>query len=60
MSKYEDPANIPEYVEIIASGYEWWCPVCEELIQEIEYTEEVACTFCNRKYKTNPPEHAYE
>jgi len=46
-------------VDLIASGYEWECPECEELHREIEYREQVACCACGKVYETNPPEHAY-
>ena len=46
-------------VDVIASGYEWECPVCEKLISEVDYTEEVTCHWCKRKYITNLPEHCY-
>lgn len=47
-------------VDIIASGYEWICPVCDEHNKVIEYTELVTCRNhkCQLSFKTNPPEHA--
>lgn len=49
-------------VDIIASGYEWICPECNTLNNEIEYPRgTVRC--CNLQCKTDfecePPEHAY-
>lgn len=48
-----------ESVDIIASGYEWVCPICEHYNEEIEITEKVTCVGCNEIFETNPPEHAY-
>lgn len=48
-----------EAVDLVASGYEWVCPCCEELNHEIEVTEHVICPHCNVRYSANPPEHAY-
>jgi len=48
-----------EIVDVVASGYEWECPSCEELNRMIEWTEFVECEFCGKRYETNPPEHAY-
>ncbi len=47
-----------EPVDVIASGYEWTCPICGMLINEIEYTEQVTCGICSEDFKTNFPEHA--
>jgi DNA-directed RNA polymerase subunit RPC12/RpoP len=46
-------------VDIIASGYEWNCPKCDHLNNEIEWTEKVKCKKCGYRYKTNPPDHAF-
>ena len=48
-------------VDIIASGYEWVCPVCNRLNREIEITETVTCcgADCREEFEANPPEHAY-
>jgi hypothetical protein len=37
-------------VVIMASGYEWICPACEELNHEIEVVEKVECPTCHNKY----------
>lgn len=47
-----------EYVDTIASGYEWTCPECETLNTEIEWTEDVYCDECAEHYKARFPEHA--
>jgi hypothetical protein len=55
-------------VDLIASGYEWTCPACAEINQEIaapELAEDginngaVICT-CGKRFRANTPEHAYE
>lgn len=46
-------------VDIIASGYEWICPVCEEFNAEIEITETVKCPACGEEFNTNPADHVY-
>ena len=46
-----------EPVDLIASGYEWTCPECGDLIKEIEIKARVS--HCERTYETAPAEHAY-
>lgn len=48
-----------EEVDIIASGYDWICPNCDEMNHEIEITEMVCCKDCKQKYRTNEAHHAY-
>ncbi len=55
----EDMPQGTEPVDIIASGYEWMCPTCETLVLEIEHTEIVTCSECNKSYYTSPPLHAH-
>ena len=57
--KEDRPQGI-EPVDIIASGYEWICPICGKINREIEYTEIVTCDRdkCRVSFKTNDPEHA--
>ena len=52
-----DKGNSPK-VDLIAIGYEWVCPICEEFNREIEVTEIVTCYGCSDSFKTNPAEHA--
>jgi hypothetical protein len=59
MSSIKDISDIDEFVDVIASGYEWICPIDETYHEEIEHTETVRCKKCKRIFKTNPPEHAY-
>jgi hypothetical protein len=56
LGKYETGKS----VDMIAIGYEWICPNCEEYNKEIKITEKVSCTSCNEVCKTNPPEHAHK
>lgn len=49
---------VMETVDIIASGYEWVCPNCETLNDEIEVKEDVKCKRCGDYFVTNCPEHA--
>ncbi len=51
--------NISEQVDVIASGYEWVCPACSKLNNEIEVKQTVICRDCKRAFSTRPPEHAY-
>uniref|UniRef100_A0A6M3KXR6 Uncharacterized protein n=1 Tax=viral metagenome TaxID=1070528 RepID=A0A6M3KXR6_9ZZZZ len=60
MNKFKEESYIPKSVDVIASGYEWECPVCEKLMREVAYSEEVTCHWCKRKYIANLPEHAYD
>jgi len=46
-------------VELIASGYDWWCPRCEHLNHEIELAETVRCRKCRRIFVVGDAEHAY-
>ena len=45
-------------VSMIASGYEWDCPMCGRGNTEIEYSEKVVCEGCQEEFKTDPPDHA--
>jgi DNA-directed RNA polymerase subunit RPC12/RpoP len=47
-------------VDLIASGYEWTCPKCETLNEEIEVTEKVSCRNCGRIFKVQDYQHAIE
>ena len=59
MSRIKDKSDIDEFVDVIASGYEWICPVCDYFNNEIEITKQVKCRGCKQTFKTNPAEHAY-
>ena len=45
-------------VELIAAGYEWTCPNCEQINKEIEVTERVECDHCHANYDVAAYEHA--
>jgi hypothetical protein len=46
-------------VGIIASGYEWTCPIDGTLNHEPEYNSHVTCEKCQNTFKAGLPEHAY-
>lgn len=54
----EDPQE-HTLVDVVASGYEWICPVCEVYHREIEHNERLVCTECDEVFEANPPEHVY-
>lgn len=54
-----DNEDVLDTIDLIASGYEWTCPWCNRLYQEIEAKEKVYCKFCLMEFETNPPDHAY-
>lgn len=60
--EYIEPprGEVPE-VDIIASGYEWICPVCEEynLFMEIPKEDLVKCGSCGEIARSGTAEHAY-
>jgi len=60
MSRIKDESDIDECVDIIASGYEWVCPVCDRLNKEIAWAEEVKCPKCKITFKADVPTHAYD
>ena len=49
-----------ETVDLIASGYEWMCPNCDEQNEEIEVLISVTCRKCKQTFGINTVEHAYE
>lgn len=48
-----------QYVDMVASGYDWWCPECEADNHEHHSMEEVECEYCGRIFTVNDLEHAY-
>ena len=46
-------------VELISSGYEWTCPVCDTLSTVIETTESVTCEACEREFKVDSYAHVH-
>ena len=50
--------DITHDVDCIASGYEWICPVCDEMHEIVAYTDEKQrCISCGAFVKLNEPEH---
>ena len=47
-------------VELVAAGYEWNCPACGEENKEIEIVRIAQCKACDRKFKVEDYEHAFE
>ena len=45
-------------VELIASGYDWVCPVCDHSNHEIEVTEYVVCSKCSCGFPVSEYHHA--
>jgi len=39
-------------VTLLASGYDWTCPMCEENNHTIEAKERVKCQFCDSEFVT--------
>ena len=48
-----------ETVELIASGYEWACPHCDHLNNEIEIPEKAVCSKCKQAYEVENADHAW-
>lgn len=48
-----------ETVDMIASGYEAICPICETAIHTIEIVETVTCPTCGITHPVDETEHAY-
>jgi len=48
-----------ESVELIASGYEWTCPNCDKLNEEIEILVKVKCVVCGREFEVENADHAW-
>lgn len=48
-----------EQVDIIASGYEWFCPSCDCFHEQAHWTEQVICKKCSETFETALPEHAF-
>lgn len=48
----------PTEVTMIASGYEWTCPTCDQLNHEIEVVGKVQCRYCGASYEVTESIHA--
>lgn len=51
--------DTPQTVELIASGYEWICPKCDNYQKEIEAKGQVTCTECQSTWETGEIHHAH-
>lgn len=47
---YQDDA--PETVQLIAAGYDWTCPACNQEHCMVEEARTVICDSCGREYLT--------
>ena len=47
-------------IELIASGYDWWCPKCEMDAHVVELVEQVTCPQCDTDYEVESFDHAYK
>ena len=47
-------------VYLLSAGYEWTCPICEELNKEIEITKSVKCSSCGKEFEVAGADHVYE
>lgn len=58
----EDRPQGDEYgdIDIIASGYEWVCPICDTHNKQCEWTSLLTCENykCRVSFKAGIPEHA--
>ena len=45
-------------VQLLASGYEWTCPFCNDLQEEIEANDTVVCSECNKEFEVIELHHA--
>jgi DNA-directed RNA polymerase subunit RPC12/RpoP len=45
-------------VDLIASGYEWICPICLTQHREIEARAKVVCKTCNHDFLVGEVHHA--
>ena len=50
--------NEPDSVALIASGYEWICPKCDTLNDEVETKERVTCSSCGASWTVDDYYHA--
>lgn len=52
--------QVRESISMIASGYEWICPNCDDFQKEIEIVQEVKCRNCGAEYEVSEVSHAYK
>lgn len=56
----EVPIDDENSVELIASGYEWTCPECNQYNKVIEVSTEVTCGTCEKTFQVRDYHHAIE
>jgi hypothetical protein len=54
------PLPIKRSIELIASGYDWRCPECDEFNHTIEVVESVTCPTCKKTYSVRDYYHAHK
>jgi len=49
-------------VDVVASGYEWECPICETLNTMCDYpaTQKLTCSHCASEFDAELPEHCID
>lgn len=47
-------------VDLIVRGYEWACPHCGKLNNEIEIIHVVECLECGNHFRTGTADHVWE
>ena len=55
----DEEEEIPESVTIIASGYDWLCPNCDDWRHEAEAYDNVTCPECGTNYDVDETNHAF-
>ena len=49
-----------ETVDLVAAGYEWLCPECEHMNDEIQIPHhELKCQFCGASFKVGQSYNVY-
>jgi len=50
-----------DVVHLVASGYEWLCPQCEEMqtAETVPGTPDLTCQSCGANYKHGDPVHCH-
>ena len=48
-----------EEIDLVASGYDWDCPVCNVWNYVIQVEQEVECNECHMVFKVHDHYHAY-
>ena len=53
--------DLRDTVDLVASGYEWLCPQCEEVQEEpiVPETDDLTCQSCGANYIKGNINHAH-